>query len=156
MSTITLFWNSGALSRDRLEIFGFFEKMKKKSAKIEELTFSELLFSWVVANYSSRILSGFWGENYEIFNFFKNKSVFLKIAHFVQIWRKRVMNSIENEALVQTSKWLHNIYRSKTSLSTLLCHLNSSVTNILLLNTFLNVGSKWPPSHRLTTFGKTP
>ena len=81
-----------------------------------------------------------------MFIFFKNKSVFLKIPHFVQCWRKRVMNSIENEALVETSKCLYHIYRSKTSLSTLLCHLNSSVTNILLLNTFFfYVGSKWPP-----------
>ena len=52
--------------------------------------------------------------------FFNNKSVFLRIAHFVQSWRKRVMNSIENEALVETSKCLYHIYRSKTSLSTVM------------------------------------
>ena len=154
MSTITLFWNSGALSRGRLEIFGFFEKIKKIS-KNGRAHFFWFFFMWVVANYPSRILSGFWGENNEIFIFFKNKSVFLKIAHFVQSWQKRMMNSIKNEALVESSKCLYHISRSKTSLSTLICRLNSSVTNILLLNTFFNVGTKWPP-HRLTTFGKTP
>ena len=135
MSTITLFWNSGALSRDRLEIFWFFEKMKKIS-KNQRADFFWIFFTWVVANYPPRIFSWFWEENNRIFIFFKNKSVFLKIAHFVQSWRKRVMNSIENEALVETSKCLYHIYRSKTSLFTLLCRLNSSVTNILLLNTF--------------------
>ena len=119
MTTITLFWNSGALSRDRLEIFGFFKKWKKKIGKNRRADFFWIFFTRVVANYPSRVSSGFLGENNKCSFFFKNKSVFLKIAHFVQSWRKRVMNSIENEALVQTSKCLYHIYRSKTSLSTL-------------------------------------
>ena len=137
MPTITLFWNSGALSRDRLEIFGFFEKNEKKIGKNRKADFFWIFFTWVVANYPSRVFSGFWGGNNKMFIFFSKINLsFLKIAHFVQSWRKRVMNSIENEALVQTSTCLYHIFRSKTSLSTLLCHLNSSVTNILLLNTF--------------------
>ena len=114
-----------------------FSKKWKKISKNRRADFFLFFFMWVVANYHSHIFSGFLEGIMKYSSFFMNRSVFLKISHFVQSWRKRAMNSIENEALIETFKCLYHIYRSKTSLSTLLCRLNSSVTNILLLNTFL-------------------
>ena len=123
--------------------FGFFEKMK--NGKNWKIDFFWIFFTWLVANYPSCILSGLWGENSHVFFFFKNKSDFQKIAHFVQSWRKWMISSIENEALVELSRSLYHVFVCKTSLFTLLCCLNSFLTNIFLLNTLFQCRVKMTP-----------
>ena len=133
----------------------FFEK-RKKIGKNWKIDFSENFYPDQLQNTLLLVWVNFGAKIAKSSYFFKNKSVFQKIGHFDQNWRKWVMNSVENAVLVESSKCLYHVCRRKTGLFTLLSRLNSFVINIFLLITLFQCSVKMTPPHRGITFGKYP